>query len=122
MSASSFPFFSVKRSFDMRMHAIRDRGQPALARYSYPGRYMEKHLLKDHSKVLGGGGGGGDKKSEAIFDLPFFFHAAKTVPVCVTDLNRGSKVSFFDIFSLQDEHHCACAQNLCHFSSFSKNF
>ena len=48
MSASSFPFFSVKRSFDMRMHAIRDRGQPALPRYSYPGRYMEKHLLKQH--------------------------------------------------------------------------
>ena len=45
MSASSFPFFSVKRSFDMRMHAIRDHGQPALPRYSYPGCYMEKHLL-----------------------------------------------------------------------------
>ena len=44
MSASSFPFFSAKRSFDMRMDAIRDRGQPALPRYSYPGRYMEKHL------------------------------------------------------------------------------
>ena len=29
----------------MRMHAIRDRGQPALPRYSYPGRYMEKHLF-----------------------------------------------------------------------------
>ena len=45
MSASSFPFFSAKRSFDMRMHAIRDPGQPALPRYSYPGRYMEKHLF-----------------------------------------------------------------------------
>ena len=30
----------------MRMHAIRDRGQPALPRYSYPGRYMEKHLFQ----------------------------------------------------------------------------
>ena len=29
----------------MRMHARRDRGQPALPRYSYPGRYMEKHLF-----------------------------------------------------------------------------
>ena len=28
------------------MHAIRDRGQPALPRYSYPGRYMEKHLFE----------------------------------------------------------------------------
>ena len=34
----------------MRMHAIRDRGQPALPRYSYPGRYMEKHLF-GHAKT-----------------------------------------------------------------------
>ena len=47
MSASSFSFFSVKRSFDMRMHAIRDCGQPALPRYTYPGCYMEKHLSRD---------------------------------------------------------------------------
>ena len=51
MSASSFPFFSVKRSFDMRMHAIRDRGQPALPRYSNPGRYMEKHLFLLYRKL-----------------------------------------------------------------------
>ena len=30
MSASSFPFFSVKHSFDIRMRARRDLGQPAL--------------------------------------------------------------------------------------------
>ena len=53
MSVSSFPFFSVKRSLDMRMHAIRDRGQPALPRYSYPGRYMEKHLLSSAAQVTG---------------------------------------------------------------------
>ena len=40
----------------MRMHAIRDidRGQPALPRYSYPGRYMEKHLLEDPGSIPGG--------------------------------------------------------------------
>ena len=37
----------------MRMHAIRDRGQPALPRYSYPGRYMEKHLLTIYSILCG---------------------------------------------------------------------
>ena len=44
MSASSFLLFSVNRSLDMQMHAIRDRGQQTLAPLLVPGPLYGKTI------------------------------------------------------------------------------